>query len=128
MKKIYALALGLATVFAAGAQNDAKSLYESGKKAEDAFNKEIPSALATGQMSPENAFAIVEAYNFYVKALPLDSVPNEKGKVKPVVSKKIVTSFGYTHSLRDLKAVQHMLLVTDLMYTVLVSFVKSHFE
>ena len=87
MKKIYALALGLATVFAAGAQNDAKSLYESGKKAEDAFNKEIPSALATGQMSPENAFAIVEAYNFYVKALPLDSVPNEKGKVKPVVSK-----------------------------------------
>lgn len=93
MKKIYALALGLATVFAAGAQNDAKSLYESGKKAEDAFNKEIPSALTTGQMSPENAFAIVEAYNFYVKALPLDSVPNEKGKVKPVVSKKIVTSF-----------------------------------
>lgn len=93
MKKIYALALGLATVFAAGAQNDAKSLYESGKKAEDAFNKEIPSALTTGQMSPENAFAIVEAYNFYVKALPLDSVPNEKGKIKPVVSKKIATSF-----------------------------------
>ena len=39
MKKIYALALGLATVFAAGAQNDAKSLFNEGKQAEDAFNK-----------------------------------------------------------------------------------------
>lgn len=93
MKKIYALALGLATVFAAGAQNDAKSLYEAGKKAEDAFNKNIPTAITTGQMDPNIAYGLVEAYNLYIKALPLDSIPNEKGKVKPVVSKKIITSF-----------------------------------
>lgn len=44
------------------------------------------------------------------------------------IEKDSVTSFGYTYSLRDLKAVQHMHLVTDLVYTLLVSFVKSHFE
>lgn len=93
MKKIYALALGLATVFAAGAQNDAKSLFNEGKQAEDAFNKNITSAITTGQMAPEHAYSLVTAYDFYLKALPLDSLPDAKGKVKPAVSKKIATSF-----------------------------------
>lgn len=92
MKKLYALAFGLAAVFATNAQNDAKSLYEAGKKAEDAFNKNVPTAITTGQMDPAIAYGLVKAYDFYTQALPLDSIPNEKGKVKPVVSKKIITS------------------------------------
>lgn len=92
MKKIYALALGLATVVCAGAQNDAKSLYEAGKKAEDVFNKNIDMALVTQQMDPAQAYSLVEAYALYMQALPLDSLPNEKGKVDPKVSKKIVKS------------------------------------
>lgn len=32
---------------------------------------------------------LIEGYNYFLKALPLDSVPNEKGKVKPKYSKEI---------------------------------------
>lgn len=32
---------------------------------------------------------LLDAYNFYMQALPLDSLPNEKGKIKPKFSGKI---------------------------------------
>ncbi len=48
---------------------------------------------------PENgelkmAEALLDGYNYYVKALPLDSVPNEKGKIKPKYSKEIVSTLA----------------------------------
>lgn len=92
MKKIYALALSLCSIGAISAQNDAKSLYETGKEAEDRFNKALPAAIVTQQMSPEEAYSLIEAYNIYMQVLPLDSLPNEKGKIKPKYSKKIINS------------------------------------
>lgn len=35
---------------------------------------------------------LIDGYNYFVKALPLDSLPNEKGKVKPKYSKDIVNT------------------------------------
>lgn len=32
---------------------------------------------------------LLDGYNYYMKALPLDSMPNEKGKIKPKYSKEI---------------------------------------
>ena len=37
---------------------------------------------------------LIQGYDMYVKALPLDSVPNEKGKVKPKYSKDIVSTIA----------------------------------
>lgn len=33
---------------------------------------------------------LVDGYNYFMKAFPLDSIPNEKGKVKPKFSKKMI--------------------------------------
>lgn len=38
--------------------------------------------------------ALVEAYNAYVKAMPLDQLPDEKGKVKPKHTKEMRKSIG----------------------------------
>jgi tetratricopeptide (TPR) repeat protein len=47
-----------------------------------------------GQLSDDDALkmaqALVGGYDYFVKALPLDSIPNEKGKVAPKRSKDIV--------------------------------------
>ena len=37
---------------------------------------------------------LIQGYDMYVKALPLDSVPNEKGTVKPKYSKDIVSTIA----------------------------------
>lgn len=92
MKKIFAVALSFAAVMTAGAQNDAKSLYEAGKKAEGEFNKSIMQAQLTGQMDPGTAYTLIDSYKLYMQALPLDSMPDEKGKIKPKHSKKILSS------------------------------------
>lgn len=36
---------------------------------------------------------LIDGYNYFVKALPLDSLPDEKGKVKPKRSKSIMGTF-----------------------------------
>lgn len=38
--------------------------------------------------------ALVDAYNYFVKALPLDELPDAKGKVKPKYTKKIKKTIG----------------------------------
>lgn len=50
---------------------------------------------------------LIQGYDMYMKALPLDSVPNEKGKIKPKYSKEIVSTIGghftdYTSAGADL--------------------------
>lgn len=54
--------------------------------------------MAGGQATPEQtkagSHALIDAYNYYVKALPLDQLPNEKGQVKPKYTKKINKAIG----------------------------------
>ncbi len=97
MKKIFAIALSLSAVFAANAQSakeETKALYESGKNAEATFNKSIDLARQVGEMDPTHAYGLVEAYGYYMQVLPLDSMPDEKGKVKPKHSKNIIKSIN----------------------------------
>lgn len=50
----------------------------------------------------QGANALIDGYNYYFKALQLDSLPNEKGKIKPKESKKILkTLAGYYPQLRN---------------------------
>lgn len=41
---------------------------------------------------------LIDGYNYFVKALPLDSLPNEKGKVKPKYSKEMINTIVGHHS------------------------------
>lgn len=53
---------------------------------------------ATGQASPEQqkagAHALIDAYDYFVKALPLDQLPDAKGKVKPKYTKEMMKAIG----------------------------------
>ncbi len=69
---------------------DAETWYSAGlieTKAYDAeyYKKQL------GQSAEEDAMynALVNSYGYYLKAVSLDSLPNEKGKVKPRFTKKI---------------------------------------
>lgn len=75
-------------------QNDARTYFVAGKLEFDAFDNgfkmkmikpDDPSAQAA-VMGEE----LINGYNFFKKALPLDSVPNAKGKVEPKNSKAII--------------------------------------
>lgn len=75
-------------------QNEAYTYYVAGKIELDAYDN----AYKTKMINPEDASAqpavmgeeLLGAYNYFLKALPLDSVPNEKGQVKPKYSKDIM--------------------------------------
>lgn len=41
--------------------------------------------------------SLLKGYEYYLKALPLDSLPNEKGQVKPKYSKKIISDIAKHH-------------------------------
>ena len=56
-------------------------------------------AIMTGQQLPEDqtkaaCHNLLDAYNYYVKALPLDSKPDAKGKVKQKYTKEIRKTIG----------------------------------
>lgn len=53
-----------------------------------------PGNTVTPEEQVRNAKALIDAYNYFVKALPLDSLPDEKGKVKPKYSKEIKKIIG----------------------------------
>lgn len=72
---------------------EAQTYYIAGKIEFDAFDKEL-----TNQMiNPASVDAIkmgtelLNGYKEFVKALPLDSLPDAKGKVKPKYSKDIIS-------------------------------------
>lgn len=82
--------------------NDANTYYVAGKIEFDAYDK----GLQAGMINPEDPSAaplvmaeeLLNGYNYFLKALPLDSVPNEKGQIKPKVSKDIVGKLsGHTN-------------------------------
>lgn len=75
-------------------KDEARTYYVAGKIELDAFdngfktkmiNPEDPSA-----QGPVMADELLAAYNYFLQALPLDSLPNEKGQVKPKYSKDIL--------------------------------------
>ena len=71
----------------------AKTWYIPGAAAFKQYDKMLGmkqfKQLKTAKDSIEMDLLLIPAYNYFVKALPLDSVPNEKGKVKPKPSKDI---------------------------------------
>lgn len=63
---------------------------------------QIPGNEVTPEQKGEAAKTILAGYNYLLKALPLDSVPDIKGKVKPKHSKEIRKIIGENyHSYRD---------------------------
>ena len=74
--------------------NSAETYYVAGKIEMDAYDD----GFKTKMINPDDASAqpgtlgneLQAAYEYFMKALPLDSVPNEKGQVKPKYSKDIV--------------------------------------
>lgn len=72
---------------------DAQTYYIAGKIEFDAFDKDL-----TNQMiNPANVDAVkmgielLNGYKAFVDALPLDNLPDEKGKIKPKYSKDIIS-------------------------------------
>lgn len=77
-------------------QNEAYTYYVAGKIELDAFDN----GFKTRMINPDDPTAngsvmgdeLLAAYNYFLKALPLDSLPNEKGQVKPKYSKNIMNA------------------------------------
>ncbi len=77
---------------------DARTYYTAGKIEFDAYDK----ATVNSQINPSDPSAqpdvmadeIMNGYRYFLQALPLDSLPNEKGQVKPKYSKDILSKIG----------------------------------
>lgn len=78
--------------------NDARTYYVGGKLEFDSFDKARTKQMINpndDSVNPLNmAEQLVNGYNMYMKALPLDSVPNEKGQVKPKFASKIISAIN----------------------------------
>lgn len=78
--------------------NQANTYVVAAKIEQDAYDK-----ARTAQMINPNddkidplamSTQLINGYNYYMKALPLDSIPNEKGQVKPKFSKDIIATIN----------------------------------
>lgn len=93
--------IGQATANPETAQ-DVRTYYVAGKIEFDAFDEAIkkrainPNDPAINLLDMGNE--IVNGYNWFIKALPLDSVPNEKGQVKPKYAKDMVGKINGHHN------------------------------
>ena len=58
------------------------------------YVQESLGATLTPDQKKTAGHALVDGYNYYFKALHLDSVPNEKGKIKPKKSKEILKAMA----------------------------------
>lgn len=82
--------------------NDVRTYYVAGKIEFDAFDE----AFKKRAINPDDAAVnvvdmgteLVNGYNAFLKALPLDSLPNEKGQVKPKHSKDMIGKMTGHHS------------------------------
>jgi len=75
--------------------------YLAGKASIGEFN-DVLKKIQTGQeVTPQQkkdaSIALVKGFDYYLKALPLDSLPNEKGKIKPKKSKEMLNSIKMNH-------------------------------
>lgn len=82
--------------------NDVRTYYVAGKIEYDAFDE----AFKKRAINPDDAAVnlvdmaneLVNGYNYFLKALPLDSIPNEKGQVKPKNSKDMIGKINGHHA------------------------------
>ncbi|MCM1349088.1 MAG: hypothetical protein NC338_06700 [Firmicutes bacterium] len=78
--------------------NTAQPWYIAGEAAVGLWDDYTLAGMGGQQATPEQtkaaSKALVDAYNYFVKALPLDQLPDEKGKVKPKYTKKIQKIIG----------------------------------
>lgn len=78
--------------------NDARTYYVAGRVelgvVDDALKRQAlnPNDPAVDPVATGNA--LLKAYKYFVKALPLDQTPNEKGQVKPRFTKDIVAQLA----------------------------------
>lgn len=81
--------------------NDARTYFTAGKIEWDAYDKiDAISMVNPGdpRIDPlEMGKELVNGYNYFMKVLPLDSLPNAKGEVKPKYSKDIVNKVAAKH-------------------------------
>lgn len=78
--------------------NDVRTYYVAGKIEYDAFDKAYQKRGINPddpEVNVENMGAqLVNGYNMFLKALPLDSVPDEKGKIKAKHSKEMINKIN----------------------------------
>lgn len=114
MKKILTYALCLLTIAGVSAQNpDKKELEQMFKQGQKAFST-FDGMQVQQQINPQSvdktamSDALIEGYNIFMKLLPLDSIPNEKGQVRPKYSKKIVnTVVGHVNDFNNTAALTY---------------------
>lgn len=74
-------------------KDQARTYYVAGKIELDAFDNGFKTKMINpndpSAQGPVMADELMNAYNYFLQALPLDSLPNEKGQVKPKYSKDI---------------------------------------
>jgi len=88
--------------------NDVKTYYIPGKAGfkqyDDLLGRKQLGMLKEGE-ELAMAVAMLGGYDNFVKALPLDSLPNEKGKIKPKYSKEIKSTIaGHYNDFTDIAA------------------------
>lgn len=78
--------------------NDVRTYYVGGKNEFDLYDNARTKQMINPQDKSIDPMAMAEqlinGYNMYVRALPLDSVPDEKGKIKAKHSKEIIAAFN----------------------------------
>ncbi|MDE5875991.1 MAG: hypothetical protein K2H47_00570 [Muribaculaceae bacterium] len=80
-------------------KNDARTYFVAGKIELDAFDNGYKAQM----INPDNANTdemgqqLLNAYGYFLQALPLDSVPDAKGSIKPKFSKDIVSKLAGHH-------------------------------
>ena len=76
--------------------NDVNTYFIGGKIEFDAYDNARKKMMINPDDKDVNpmamAYNIINGYDMYMKALPLDSVPNEKGEVKAKNSKNIISA------------------------------------
>lgn len=81
--------------------NNVNTWYVAGKVAfgvfDEAFKKLTTGNELTSAEKKEAGNAYVDGYEYFIKALPLDSIPDAKGKVKPKKSKDILNTLKGGH-------------------------------
>lgn len=75
--------------------NQANTYFIGGKIEYDAYDKGLQASMINPEDPSANPVAmgqeLLNGYQWFLKALPLDSLPNEKGQIKPKYSKDIVS-------------------------------------
>lgn len=81
--------------------NQMNTWYTAGKAAFGVFDEAFKKLTTGNELTPaekkEAGNAYVDGYEYYIKALPLDSLPDAKGKIKPKKSKDILNELKGGH-------------------------------